>query len=121
MRILVLNGSPRPKGNTKQMVAAFRVGAESAGHQVDVCRKKIAGCLACEMGKIFSFIIVFLLAFPMTACGQNKAEENETAGGIETIPAIDTTESVRETGIASGDTGSEPAAEGIRESCLAIP
>ncbi len=51
MRILVLNGSPRPKGNTKQMVDAFREGAESAGHQVDVvdvCRKKIAGCLACE-------------------------------------------------------------------------
>ena len=51
MRILVLNGSPRPKGNTKQMVDAFRGGAESAGHRVDVidvCRKKIAGCLACE-------------------------------------------------------------------------
>ena len=51
MRILVLNGSPRPKGNTKQMVDAFREGAESAGHKVDVvdvCRKKIAGCLACE-------------------------------------------------------------------------
>ncbi len=27
------------------------------------------------MGKIFGFILVFLLAFPMTACGQNKAEE----------------------------------------------
>ena len=51
MRILVLNGSPRPKGNTKQMIDAFREGAESVGHQVDVvdvCRKKIAGCLACE-------------------------------------------------------------------------
>ena len=51
MRILVLNGSPRPKGSTKQMVDAFREGAESAGHKVDVidvCRKKIAGCLACE-------------------------------------------------------------------------
>ena len=51
MRILVLNGSPRPKGNTKQMIDAFREGAESAGHQVDVvdvCKKKIAGCLACE-------------------------------------------------------------------------
>ena len=51
MRILVLNGSPRPKGSTKQMVDAFRSGAESAGHRVDVidvCRKKIAGCLACE-------------------------------------------------------------------------
>ncbi len=51
MRILVLNGSPRPKGNTKQMIDAFMEGAESAGHQVDVvdvCRKRIAGCLACE-------------------------------------------------------------------------
>lgn len=51
MKILVLNGSPRQKGNTAQMTAAFREGAEAAGHQVDVvdvCRKKIAGCLACE-------------------------------------------------------------------------
>lgn len=51
MRILVLNGSPRPKGSTKQMVEVFREGAESIGHQVDVidvCKKKIAGCLACE-------------------------------------------------------------------------
>ena len=51
MNILVLNGSPRPKGNTAQMIGAFKDGAESAGHKVDivdVCRKKIAGCLACE-------------------------------------------------------------------------
>ena len=51
MRILVLNGSPRSKGNTKQMVKAFRAGAEAAAHQVDVadvCRMKINGCLACE-------------------------------------------------------------------------
>lgn len=51
MQILVLNGSPRPNGNTRQMISAFREGAESAGHKVDVidvCRKKIAGCLACE-------------------------------------------------------------------------
>ena len=51
MRILVLNGSPRLNGNTKQMVEAFRAGAKSAGHQVDVadvCRMKINGCLACE-------------------------------------------------------------------------
>lgn len=51
MEILVLNGSPRPKGNTKGMVEAFREGAQSAGHQVtvvDVCRKEIHGCLGCE-------------------------------------------------------------------------
>ena len=62
------------------------------------------------MSKIFSLIFVFLLAFPMTACGQNKAEENGTAGGIETIPATDTIGSVREAEIAPGDIGSEPAA-----------
>lgn len=51
MNILVLNGSPRQKGNTKQMIEAFKEGAESVGHQVnvaDVCRMKIGGCLACE-------------------------------------------------------------------------
>ena len=51
MRILVLNGSPRENGNTKKMVSAFKEGAVSSGHQVDVvdvCHKKIGGCLACE-------------------------------------------------------------------------
>lgn len=51
MNILVLNGSPRPNGNTAAMVASFTEGAAEKGHQVsvvNVCRKKIAGCLACE-------------------------------------------------------------------------
>ena len=51
MRILVLNGSPRPNGNTKGMVEAFREGAVTVGNRVDVvdvCRLKIGGCLACE-------------------------------------------------------------------------
>lgn len=51
MKILVLNGSSRPHGNTAAMVAAFAKGAQENGHQVDVvnvCQKKIAGCLACE-------------------------------------------------------------------------
>lgn len=51
MKILVLNGSPRPHGNTAAMVTAFAKGAQKNGHQVDVvnvCQKKIAGCLACE-------------------------------------------------------------------------
>ena len=51
MNILVLNGSPRPEGSTKQMAEAFRSGAASAGHQVDivdVCKLRIGGCLACE-------------------------------------------------------------------------
>ncbi len=51
MKILVLNGSPRPGGNTVAMINAYRKGAESAGHSVsvfDVCRMDIRGCLACE-------------------------------------------------------------------------
>lgn len=51
MNILVLNGSPRKLGNTKRMIIAFREGAESVGHRVDivdVCHLNIAGCLACE-------------------------------------------------------------------------
>jgi multimeric flavodoxin WrbA len=51
MKILVLNGSPRQKGNTAQMIEAFCEGAEAAGNNVNivnVCKKKIAGCLACE-------------------------------------------------------------------------
>lgn len=51
MNIFVLNGSPRPQGSTKQMIEAFREGAVSGGHTVnvvDVCKKKISGCLACE-------------------------------------------------------------------------
>ncbi len=51
MKILVLNGSPRPSGNTKKLVNAFIQGAESKQHEVtvvDVCRKTIHGCLGCE-------------------------------------------------------------------------
>ncbi len=51
MKILILNGSPRPKGNTKQMIDAFCEGLRSAGHEfevLDLCRLNIRGCLACE-------------------------------------------------------------------------
>ncbi|MCD8084134.1 MAG: NAD(P)H-dependent oxidoreductase [Clostridiales bacterium] len=34
MNILVLNGSPRPRGNTKQMIDAFAKGAGQSGHHV---------------------------------------------------------------------------------------
>lgn len=50
MKIAVLNGSPR-MANTAAMVDAFKEGAESAGHEVEVFhvgRMKIAGCLGCE-------------------------------------------------------------------------
>ncbi|MBR0398868.1 MAG: flavodoxin family protein [Eubacterium sp.] len=51
MRVLILNGSPRPKGHTKQMIQAFCEGLEEAGHEwdvFDVCKMNIHGCLACE-------------------------------------------------------------------------
>ena len=51
MKIAVLNGSPRPKGNTAALIDAFKAGAESAGHQVSVLQvgtMKIGGCKGCE-------------------------------------------------------------------------
>jgi len=51
MNILVLNGSPRPNGNTSAMVNAFVEGARENGHSISVvpvCQKRIAGCMACE-------------------------------------------------------------------------
>lgn len=51
MNILVLNGSPRPNGNTSAMVKSFSEGAKEAGHTVTVLQvgnNKIAGCLGCE-------------------------------------------------------------------------
>ena len=51
MKILVLNGSPRPNGNTAAMVSAFVTGAVASGHKVsvvNVCQKNIHGCLGCE-------------------------------------------------------------------------
>lgn len=51
MKILVLNGSPRPGGNTAKLIEAFKEGAVAGGNEVnviDVCRKNIKGCLACE-------------------------------------------------------------------------
>lgn len=51
MKILVLSGSPHADGNTAAMVSEFKKGAEEKGNEVtviDVCKKKISGCMACE-------------------------------------------------------------------------
>lgn len=51
MKIVILNGSPHPNGNTKTLINAFTKGAESAGHEVVECKvglMNIKGCLACE-------------------------------------------------------------------------
>ena len=54
MKILVLNGSPRPNRNTSTLIQKFREGAEDAGHQVktlQVGTMKIKGCIGCEYCK----------------------------------------------------------------------
>ena len=33
MKIVVLNGSPRPKGNTAALIEAFKEGAEGKAHR----------------------------------------------------------------------------------------
>ena len=51
MNILILQASPRAKGNTAWMADEYKKAAEAAGHTVtlvNVSKKKIAGCLACE-------------------------------------------------------------------------
>ncbi len=51
--ILILNGSPRMKGNTAMLCDAFTAGAESAGHIVtrfDLQKMDIHGCLGCMKG-----------------------------------------------------------------------
>ena len=52
-KILILNGSPRSKGNTAMLCDAFSAGARSAGHQVtrfDLHKLDIHGCLGCVKG-----------------------------------------------------------------------
>ena len=51
MKILVLNGSPRPHGTTAGMIEAFQKGAEEAGHDVcvvNVAHMNVKGCLGCD-------------------------------------------------------------------------
>lgn len=51
MKILVLNGSPRPHGNTTALVDIFADEAQKAGHQVSVFQignKDIRGCKNCD-------------------------------------------------------------------------
>lgn len=51
MNILVLNGSPRPKGNTSALVNAFGEEAQKYGHNVTIKQignKDIRGCRNCD-------------------------------------------------------------------------
>lgn len=52
-KIVVLNGSPRPKGNTAELICAFTEGAEGAGHKVTTFtldKMNIHGCKGCYGG-----------------------------------------------------------------------
>ncbi|HIW79286.1 MAG TPA: flavodoxin family protein [Candidatus Bilophila faecipullorum] len=52
-KILVLNGSPRPHGNTAALIDAFIAGAQEAGHSVtrfDLQKMNIHPCLGCLGG-----------------------------------------------------------------------
>ena len=51
MKVLILNGSPHVKGNTKALTDAFTKGARRAGHEVVECpvgTLMIRGCNGCE-------------------------------------------------------------------------
>lgn len=53
-KIVILNGSPREKGNTAALVNAFSKGAEEAGNTVRIFRlgkMEIHGCKGCFGGK----------------------------------------------------------------------
>ena len=55
--ILILNGSPRAKGNTAALIKALITGAESVGHTAEVVNipslniKPCTGCYSCAAGK----------------------------------------------------------------------
>lgn len=52
-KIVILNGSPRPAGNTAALIRAFTEGAVSAGHEVvrfDLQKMNIHPCLGCCCG-----------------------------------------------------------------------
>lgn len=51
-KIVILNGSPRAKGNTAGLIDAFAKGAEQAGHEIvrfDLQRMDIHPCLGCTL------------------------------------------------------------------------
>lgn len=51
--ILILNGSPRAKGNTEILIEHFANGAKEKGHQVhsfDVRKLKVNPCIGCLKG-----------------------------------------------------------------------
>ncbi len=54
MKILVLNGSPRPQGSTKDMVNAFKKGAEMLVIASPIYYHGISGQLKCAIDRFYS-------------------------------------------------------------------
>lgn len=51
MKVVVLTGSPRKKGNSNYLAEQFAKGARDAGHEVfvfDCAKQKLSPCLACD-------------------------------------------------------------------------
>lgn len=51
MKIIILTGSPRKKGNSNYLAEQFTKGANEAGHEVflfDCAKQKVGACLACD-------------------------------------------------------------------------
>ncbi len=108
--ILLLNGSPRSKGNTAMLCDAFTAGAQSAGHTVtrfDLQKMEIHGCLGCmkggkdkaspcvqkdDMSKIYPAYVqadIVVLASPMyywSVSGQLKTAFDRLFAVAETDP-----------------------------------
>ena len=80
MKIVILNGSPRAKGNTYEMCKAFKEGAEAGGHEVTYLHiggMKIASCRSCMYCK---------------GEGQGKCiQEDDMASVLEAIESSDLT------------------------------
>lgn len=52
-KIIILNGSPRLRGNTAMLCDAFIAGAQEAGHQTtrfDLQKMNLRGCIGCMKG-----------------------------------------------------------------------
>lgn len=108
--ILILNGSPRMKGNTAMLCDAFTKGAQEAGHAVtrfDLQKMDIRGCLGCmkggkdsanpcvqkdDMGKIYPAYVradIVVLASPLyywSVSGQLKTAFDRLFAVAETDP-----------------------------------
>ena len=48
MKTLILNGSPRPEGDTAALIRAFREGLEGEVRQIDAYRVHISPCVDCR-------------------------------------------------------------------------